>query len=183
MKLLIRRPEQSDIQTLHQFFFHVIQDTYAKEGIAELVDDQQREWAMKKQYVAMDLESQGKKRFFWVAVDEATNDIIGTIEYGEANEIIQQTMKEDLSHCPEIGTVFVHPDYQNRGIGTMLLQKMLTTLEKQKVHSFCLDSGYKQAQAIWQKKFGQPDYILEHFWGTNSHHMIWHRVLPLREME
>lgn len=63
MKLLIRRPNQSDIQALHQFFSLVIQDTFAKEGIAELVDDQQHEWETKKQYVAMDLESQGEKDF------------------------------------------------------------------------------------------------------------------------
>lgn len=179
----MRRPQQSDIQALHQFFFHVIQDTYAKEGIAELVDDQQHEWEMKKKYIAMDLESHGEKRFFWLAVDEESNEIIGTIEYGEANKIIQQTIKEDLSDCPEIGTVFVHPDYQNRGIGTLLVQKILRTLEKQKKSSFCLDSGYKQAQVIWQKKFGHPDFILEHFWGTNNHHMIWKRNLPFQLKE
>ncbi|WP_269898078.1 hypothetical protein [Lysinibacillus sp. JK80] len=32
----IRRPEQSDIQALHEFFDLVIRDTYKKEGIAEL---------------------------------------------------------------------------------------------------------------------------------------------------
>ncbi|WP_312125999.1 GNAT family N-acetyltransferase [Lysinibacillus boronitolerans] len=180
MKLLIRRPEQSDIQALHQFFYLVIQDTYVKEGIAELVDDQQHEWETKKQYVAMDLESQGEKRFFWLALNEETNEIIGTIEYGEANEIIQQTIKENLFGCPEIGTVFVHPDYQNRGIGTMLLQNMLMTLENRRVPAFCLDSGYKQAQVIWQKKFGQPDFVLENYWGANNHHMIWKRALPFR---
>ncbi|SPU38059.1 GNAT family acetyltransferase [Lysinibacillus capsici] len=180
MKLLIRRPEQSDIQALHEFFDLVIRDTYKKEGIAELVDDQQDEWETKKQYVAMDLESQGKKRFFWLALNEETNDIIGTIECGAANEIIQQTIKEELFNCLEIGTVFVHPDYQNRGIGTMLLKKMLVTLENRRVPSFCLDSGYKQAQMIWQKKFGQPDFVLENYWGANSHHMIWKRTLPFQ---
>ncbi|WP_155591672.1 GNAT family N-acetyltransferase [Lysinibacillus cavernae] len=183
MKLIIRRPKQSDIQALHQFFLHVIQDTYAKEGLAELVSDQKLEWETKKQYLAMDLESQGEKRYFWLAVDEETNEIIGTIEYGEANELIQQTVKEDLTNCPEIGTVFVHPNYQNRGIGTLLLQKILMTLEKQSMHCFCLDSGYKQAQIIWQKKLGQPDFILEHYWGTNNHHMIWNRQLPFRLKE
>ncbi|WP_430929631.1 GNAT family N-acetyltransferase [Lysinibacillus capsici] len=102
------------------------------------------------------------------------------MECGAANEIIQQTIKEELFNCLEIGTVFVHPDYQNRGIGTMLLQKMLLTLENRRVPSFCLDSGYKQAQMIWQKKFGQPDFVLENYWGANSHHMIWKRTLPFR---
>lgn len=182
-KIILRRPEPTDTPALHLFFLHVIQDTFAKEGLAELGDDQNHEWATKKKYLADDLESQGQKRFFWLAEDEETKEIIGTIEYGEANDFIQQTLKEDLSNCPEIGTVYVHPNYQNRGIGTKLMKKMLTTLVLKNVPSFCLDSGYKQAQMIWQKKFGQPDFVLEHFWGSNSHHMIWKRDLPFQLKE
>ncbi|MDM5351818.1 GNAT family N-acetyltransferase [Lysinibacillus sphaericus] len=182
-KIFIRRPEQTDTPALHQFFLHVIQDTFAKEGLAELVDDQQHEWATKKQYLAADFDSQGQKRFFWLVEDADTKEIVGTIEYGESNEFIQKMIKEDLSNCPEIGTVYVHPSYQGRGIGTMLVNKMLTTLEMKIVPSFCLDSGYKQAQLVWQKKFGQPNYVLEHFWGTNNHHMIWKRNLPFQLKE
>ncbi len=108
-KIFIRRPEQTDTPALHQFFLHVIQDTFAKEGLAELVDDQQHEWATKKQYLAADFDSQGQKRFFWLAEDADTKEIVGTIEYGESNEFIQKMIKEDLSNCPEIGTVYVHP--------------------------------------------------------------------------
>ena len=33
MKLLIRRPEQSDIQALHEFFDLVIRETYKKKEL------------------------------------------------------------------------------------------------------------------------------------------------------
>ncbi len=178
-KIEIKRPHLTDIEELHKFFRLVITDTFAKEGLAELHDDQKDEWETKKQYLQWDLESHGEKRFFLLAVDEETKEIIGTIEYGVANELIQKTIKEDLADFPEIGTVFVHPNFQNRGIGSMLLQKMFKTLESKNVRGFCLDSGYKQAQAVWQRKFGKPDYLLEHYWNENSHHMIWKRNFPL----
>ncbi|KOY80973.1 GNAT family N-acetyltransferase [Lysinibacillus macroides] len=176
--ILVRRPKSTDVQALHQFFFLVIQDTFAKEGLTELVEDQHTEWAMKKHYLAMDLASQGQQRFFLVAVEPKTGEIIGTIEYGEANALIQQTIQEDLTNCPEIGTVYVHPSYQQRGIGTVLFRHMLTTLETQQIPSFCLDSGYRQAQIVWQKKLGKPDVCLEHYWEPNTHHMIWKRSIP-----
>ncbi|MEK5232607.1 GNAT family N-acetyltransferase [Lysinibacillus sp. FSL K6-0232] len=176
--IIIRRPLPTDKEVLHQFFFLVIQDTFAKEGLAALAGDQHNEWEMKKHYLAMDFASQGQQRFFWVAVEPKTGEIIGTIEYGEANALIQQTIQEDLTNCPEIGTVYVHPSYQQRGIGTMLFRHMLTTLETQQIPSFCLDSGYRQAQIVWQKKLGKPDFCLKHFWGTNIPHMIWKRSIP-----
>jgi len=132
-RIIIRRPQLTDSKELHEFFFLVIADTYEKEGIAKLFEDQKNEWETKKSYLKSDLDSQGDERFFWLAIHEETKKIVGTIEYGIANELIQKNVKEDLLDFPEIGTVFVHPSYQNRGIGTMLLQKMLTTLESNNV--------------------------------------------------
>jgi len=178
-RINIRRPHPTDTEKLHEFFLLVITDTFAKEDLAGLHDDQKDEWEIKKLYLQWDLESQGEKRFFWIVVNEETEEIIGTIEYGVANELIQKTVKEDLKDFPEIGTVFVHPNYQKRGIGSILLQKMVTTLESKNVRGFCLDSGYKHAQIFWQKKLGRPNFLLEHYWSENSHHMIWKRNIPL----
>ncbi|MGE7947414.1 GNAT family N-acetyltransferase [Lysinibacillus sp. NPDC093688] len=178
-KINIRRPQPTDTKELHEFFLLVITDTFEKEGLAGLHDDQKEEWELKKHYLQWDLDSQGEKRFFWIAVDEETKNIIGTIEYGVANELIQKTIKDDLIEFPEIGTVFIHPHYQNRGLGSMLLQKIITTLESKNMRGFCLDSGYKQAQTFWQKKLGKPNFLLEHYWSENSHHMIWKRNFPL----
>ncbi|MGE7676469.1 GNAT family N-acetyltransferase [Lysinibacillus sp. NPDC094403] len=123
--------------------------------------------------------SQGERRFFWLAVEEETKKIIGTIEYGVANELIQKTVKEDITNFPEIGTVFIHPNYQNCGIGSLLLQKIFITLESRNVIGFCLDSGYNQAQTFWRKKLRNPNFSLEHYWNNNSHHMIWKRNFTL----
>lgn len=91
-RINIRRPHPTDTEKLHEFFLLVITDTFAKEGLAGLHDNQKDEWEIKKLYLQWDLESQGEKRFFWIVINEETEEIIGTIEYGAANELIQKTI-------------------------------------------------------------------------------------------
>jgi GNAT superfamily N-acetyltransferase len=75
----------------------------------------------------------------------------------------------------EIGTVFVHPGYQRRGIGSLLFNTMLLTFLNRGIEEFCMDSGYASAQTIWTRKLGDPDYWLKDYWGEGSDHMIWKR--------
>ena len=126
----IRRSRTTDIEELHKLFLLVITDTFEKEGLSELHEDQHSEWEMKKRYLQWDLESNGTKRHFLLAIDKDEDKIIGTIEYGPANALIRETVKEDLTNLPEIGTIFILPRYQNQGVGTMLLQKMFTLLQR-----------------------------------------------------
>lgn len=39
----IRRPQIDDVEELNQFFRIVVEDTFAKEGISDLLDDQESE--------------------------------------------------------------------------------------------------------------------------------------------
>lgn len=167
----IRRPKEEDREELHHFFRLVITDTFIKDGIGEKLADIEEEIEVKKQYLESAYESKGQKRFFLVAMDG--DKIIGSIEYGAASKLICQCTNHALEELVEIGTVFVHPDYQGKGVGNLLLHYMFKTLENKEIQEFCLDSGYKRAQVIWKKKFGEPDYLLESHWGPESDHMIW----------
>jgi GNAT superfamily N-acetyltransferase len=169
----IRRPRMEDMEELNQFFSIVIRDTFNKEGISEQLDDMKEEIESKKRYLKTDLESNGAKRYFLIALDE--NEIVGSIEYGPVSELIVTCTEGLLSEGVEVGTVFVHPDYQRRGLGSLLLNLMLLTLQNRGINEFCLDSGYKNAQKVWRKKFGDPDYLLKDYWGEESDHMIWKR--------
>ena len=171
LRVLIRRPKAGDKAELNNFFRAVITDTFHKEGIGELKEDMEDEIEAKNEYLHRDLLSGGKNRFFLIAL---TGDkIIGTIEYGPASELIKKSTEGALSDIYEMGTVFVHPDYQKSGIGNQLLNEMYVTLKNKGVEEFCLDSGYKQSQKIWKKKFGEPEYLLKDYWGKGAHHMIW----------
>ncbi len=167
----IRRPAIEDLSPLHEFFRIVITDTFAKEGIEEKLDDLKDEIESKKRYLESDLKSEGKDRHFLIAIER--NQMVGSIEYGPASELICTCTNGALKELIEIGTVFVHPDYQRKGIGNLLLNTMYAKLRNRGINEFCLDSGYRSAQKIWTKKFGEPDYWLKDYWEEGFDHMIW----------
>lgn len=173
--IIIRRPETKDQKALHHLFVTVLTDTFEKEGISDQTYDLNEEIRTKMEYLNRDLESDGKDRFFLIA--ELHGSPIGTIEYGPSSHLIDTCTKGVLKSLPEVGTVFVHPNYQRKGIGTMLLDALLASMRVQGIEEFCLDSGYRAAQQVWLKKFGPPDYHLQNFWGEGVDHMIWRKAL------
>jgi len=169
----IRRPQPGDVEKLHQFFELVLRDTFAREGLAHMTEDLEKEIFEKKSILKEALESNGKKRYFLTALIEG--EIIGTIEYGPTGSIILDCTKGELEGVVEVGTVFVHPDYQRQGIGTLMLSAICITLLGRNIDEFCLDSGYKNAQRVWRNKFGEPAYIIKDYWGEGCDHMIWRK--------
>lgn len=107
----IRRPKIDDLKELNRFFRIVITDTFAKEGLTELLDEIEKEIEDKRKYLNIDFKSNGESRCFFIALynDQIIVDILSI------------------------------------------------------------------AQKIWKEKFGEPDYLLEDFWGKGYDHMIWRR--------
>ncbi|TMU87070.1 GNAT family N-acetyltransferase [Bacillus sp. BHET2] len=175
LKIEIRRPQIDDSLELNRFFSTVIMDTFLKEGLSEMHDEIESEIESKKQHLKCDFDSKGENRCFFIASEKSCKKIIGTIEYGPASELINNCTDGALSEVYEIGTVFVHPDYQLRGVGKLLLNVMFLTFLNKGIKEFCLDSGYANAQKVWTKTFGEPDYLLKDYWGKGSDHMIWRR--------
>ncbi|CAM4165117.1 GNAT family N-acetyltransferase [Bacillus paramycoides] len=173
----IRRPNSNDLDELYLFFRMVITNTYKDEGLSQLLDDKENEINTKKQYLKNDFDSNGENRYFLLAIDTSNEKIIGTIEVGPASTLINSCTGDVLKNLYEIGTVFVLPEYQRKGIGSLLLNAMYLTLLSRGITEYCLDSGYKKAQSIWTKKFGEPSYILKDYWGESSDHMIWKKSL------
>lgn len=171
----IRRPRIEDIEELSQFFNIVVKDTFATEGLAYMVDDIENEVEAKKMCLKSDLDSGGVNRYFLLALEDGKT--IGSIEYGPSSELIDSLTNGAFKHLVEIGTVFVHPDYQRRGVGNLLLNVMYITLLSRGIEEFCLDSGYTNAQKIWKKKFGEPDYVFKSYWSEGNDHMIWRRSI------
>jgi GNAT superfamily N-acetyltransferase len=167
----IRRPVYGDTAELNDFFRMVITDTFNKEGIGGLLDDIEKEIKVKKEYLLEDLSSRGENRYFLLA--QVDGRMIGTAEFGPASSLILEGTGWEYSGLFEVGTVFVHPDFQGRGFGSRLLSSLYSVFQERGIKEFCLDSGYKRAQEIWKRKFGQPAVVMEDYWGKGSHHMIW----------
>jgi len=169
----IRRPGPGDVEKLHRFFELVLRDTFAKEGLAHMTEETEKEIDDKKNILQEDIESNGTKRYFLIALEGGK--VIGTVEYGPTGRIILDCTKGELEGVVEVGTVFVHPAYQRQGIGTLLLNTICLTLLGKKLNEFCLDSGYKNAQRVWRRKFGEPAYIIKDYWGEGYDHLIWRK--------
>lgn len=167
----ISRPHGKDTPLIHAFFKAVLLDTFEKNGIAHLSEDLAAEIADKEKYLQQDLESGGQDRYFLIAKHEGK--IIGSIEYGPAGSLIISCTEGRYAGMAEVGTVFVHPDYQKQGLGSRLLKQLVTEMRSRGLEEFCLDSGYGTAQEIWTRKLGFPAYHLKDFWAEGADHMVW----------
>ncbi|MBB6636834.1 GNAT family N-acetyltransferase [Cohnella thailandensis] len=174
----IRRPTADDVLKVSAFFRTVVTDTFRKEGIGDLVADREEEIRTKENYLRLDLESNGEDRCFLIAV--VGDDIVGTIEFGPASELILRCTDGSYVGLMEVGTVFVHPDLQGQGVGNRLLKAIFSVLHTRGFEEFCLDSGYRGSQAVWRHKFGEPEYWLKDYWGDGADHMIWR--LKIRDL-
>ncbi len=180
MNIEIRRPVGADVSELGALFDRVVKDVFHREQVddAQLMQEEMRE---KRVFLMEDLNSGGEERFFLIAVHEGK--IVGTICIGPSNPLIHEVAGQALRDVVEIGTVYVDPDYQSKGIGTKLLNAIYIVLLAKGHEAFCLDSGYKSAQAIWNRKIGKAEYIEPHKWGENHPHMVWYKHMDAVHIE
>ncbi len=160
-----------DRDKINCFFERVLRYTFETNGIKDAVELLNEEIEDKRLYLEQSFKTKGQERCFLIAkIDE---EIIASIEYGPSDDFMNECTNGELSHMPEVGTVFVHPDYHRRGIGKAMLRAMFNELSNRGIYEVCFDSGYQTAQKIWLKKFGEPAYLLKDYWGEDWHHMVW----------
>lgn len=169
--IIIRTPGIEEIDSIYTFFQTVLKDTFEINGIGDLPELLEEEIQDKKRGINQYFETNGEERFFLIA--EYKHEIIGSIEYGLSNELLNRCTNGEMKGLYEIGTVFVHPQYQRQGVVSLLLYGIFSILDNRGIEEICFDSGYKIAQKIWCRRFGDPEYYLRNYWGEGSHHMVW----------
>ena len=87
---------------------------------------------------------------------EFSKGIILKIEDGMTNEIIGSIRSYEENDRVYIGKLMVHPDYQNRGIGTKLL-KIIETYYKNKTFEL-FTSNKSEKNILLYKKNGYNEY-------------------------
>ena len=175
MKVKIRRPNKKDRKEIHQLFETTIKHTLELEGLVgeegfvkELFNDQ-------KNLIDIDFDTNGKEYYFLVA--ECEGKIIGTICHRPCSDIIVDCADRDIKGIHEIGSVYILPNFQGKGIAKLLLNAMYTTLIAKGFDEFWLDSGYNIAKKVWQNVLGKPTIIMKNYWGEGIDHHLWNRKL------
>ncbi len=170
-EVIIRTPGTEELNSIYAFFQIVLKDTFEINGIGDLAELLEEELQDKRRCINQYFDTDGRDRFFLIA--EFNHEIIGSIEYGLSNELLKRCTNDEMKDLYEIGTVFVHPKYQKKGISSLLLHHIFNALNSRGIEEVCFDSGYRIAQKIWCGKFGEPEYYLRNYWGEGSHHMVW----------
>ena len=175
MQVQIRRPFKNEREEIYSLFEKTIQHTLDAEGagdetelISMLICDQ-------KNLIDADFDTEGKEVYFLVA--ECSGKLAGTICHRPCSEIITSCIGEKACGRQEIGSVYILPQYQGKGIAKQLLSFMYKTLASKNIQEFYLDSGYAVAKKVWQKILGEPTLIMKDYWGEGVDHHIWHRKL------
>ena len=108
---------------------------------------------------------------------EMDGEIIATISINPPGEFSKKHMGSKTENVLEIASLYVKPSYQSRGIGKQLLNYATRELKTRGYKAFLLDSGYKEAQKVWQHLLGKPDIVLKDFWEIGADHMFWYKPL------
>ncbi|MGQ7885606.1 GNAT family N-acetyltransferase [Paenibacillus sp. WC2504] len=161
----------SDMDLAYQVFRRSIPNAFEQEGLVALTEVIAREIEGKRRMLHDALHTVGEAVRFLVA--RMDDNIVGVISFGPCNDDIIKCTDGRLKNVGELGSLYVLPEYQGRGIGSALIRAMANKLAEQGIDSFCLDSGYRHAQAKWLNKFGQPYTTVQDYWGPGSGHMVW----------
>jgi len=165
----IKKPLKNNLPQLEEFFRIVISDTAKKEEITipDFVDDEVTE----KMKYCENYFKEGSDISLLIALEG--KKIIGTISSSHCNLDIKDVIKDLKKDAIKIGTVYIHPSYQKKGIGKTLLNEMYKILRSKNIKEFYLDSGYKSAQIYWTKNFGKPFFKAKNYWGPKIDNLIW----------
>ncbi|MGB6130004.1 MAG: GNAT family N-acetyltransferase [Psychrilyobacter sp.] len=165
----IKKPLKNHLPQLEELFKIVISDTARREGITlpDFVDEEVRE---KTKYCENYLKKVDNISIL-IALDD--EKIIGTISSSYCDLDIKNVIKDIKKDSMKIGTIYIHPSYQRRGIGKILLSEMYKILKAKNVEEFYLDSGYKSAQIYWIKNLGEPFFRAKNYWGPKIDNLIW----------
>ena len=109
----IKKPIKNDLPKLEDFFRKVITDTAKKEGIT-IINFIEEEVEKKLKYCRNYFE-EGNNISILLAIDG--EKIIGSISSSYCNLDIQNVIKDLKKDSIKIGTVYIHPSYQRKGLG------------------------------------------------------------------
>lgn len=171
LEVTISEMTEIDRESAYRVFEVTVPDTFKKEGFGALNKLMRSVIDHKKSMIDQSLDEENPDTLFLTA--KIADEVIGAISFGPCSEDITKCSGGRLDSTGELGSLFILPQHQGKGVGSMLIQALLTRLLESGIEEFCLYSGFKEAQRIWLKKFGEPFITVNDYWGKSVHNMIW----------
>lgn len=166
--LLIVKLTDKDFQGAYEVFKITVPYAF---GLCDLEEDEEVNAMINEKKSMLEESIKNGEPIFFIA--KYNDKVIGTISFGPCSEDIKICTNNDITDIGEIGSLFILPEYQNKGVGSALINYLITYLKENHIREFCLDSGYKQAQPKWIRKFGEPYMIVKNYWAPGVDNMIW----------
>lgn len=176
MRVTLRRPAKEDVPHIIEVFHKAISYAFRADGIADRKDGITTEVEKQCACLQSDFDSNGRDMYYLIA--ETGHRIVGTIAYRAEvpeDDFVRKNLTADLTGIPEITSAYVLPDFQGKGIGSLLFNAILLVLTVKQVRGICMDGGYQKSIRFWTRKIGAPDTVLEDYWGEGLHHVFWYR--------
>jgi len=176
MNIIIRRPKKKDIPQIKNVFFASISQAFKDDGIDDRKEGILEEVAKQLTCLKLNFNTKGEKSYYLIA--EIKDKIIGTIAYKSElskNNFIRKNLQINLNGIPEITSVYVLPNFQNQGIGSLLFNAILLILIGKNIQGVCMDGGYQKSIKFWTHKIGKPNKIIKNYWGKNLDQVFWYR--------
>ncbi len=170
----LRTVHANDMKKLNAFFEEAIKHTLIKDGIV-CSQEEINEEINDKMIKAQESLKEGSLTDFFLA--EIDGEMIATISINPPGDFSKKHMGSKAENIMEIASLYVKPAYQSKGIGKQLLNHAIRELKARCYKAFLLDSGYKEAQKVWQHLLGKPDIVLKDFWEAGADHMFWYKMV------
>ena len=169
IRIQIRPLKIGDVSELKKLFEKTIYEIFERNNIEDKKElEQEINDKIFKVFKSI-IEEESSSNFY---VAEKENTIIGIAGLSLINSDIESYI-EINENAYELGTVYVLPEFQRKGIGSLLINTVIENIKNLGIHEFYLDCGYRTSQSYWIEKFGKPYINIENKFGKNQDYMIW----------
>lgn len=170
MEFEIVRPRLEDIDEIRKMLKSSLEDTFSRNGI-DTIFEIDEEIDSKIEKLKADIINHDNRYYFLLAKSEGR--IVGVSAFFPLSEIIREHIPGSSEEDLEIGCVYLDPDHQRLGIGSMLFGRIENELKRTNRKGFYLCSGFETSQAYWKSKLGEPLFAIRDIWGIGKHELIW----------
>ncbi len=174
MQLAFHKLQEGDISEVLSLIERVTHESYVfeKRNMDEYEKVLKEEMIMQKERLKESLNN----TLPHILMAKEDDQIIGTIGIHSISKSVKEGLQK-LDYEPnsivEIVLLYVDPRYQKRGIGTLLYNAILLTLQFSSYHYFAISTAFDKGIAFWTKTLGKARIVLQNYYEDSVDCYVW----------